>query len=70
MGAMNTFKVSTDGNSEHEIGNAECPDCWSGFPVSCECGGLVHAEFGDEDADSNYWLHRKCDKCDDDYKEA
>jgi hypothetical protein len=25
---------------------------------------LIHADFGDEDADSNYWLYTRCDKCD------
>lgn len=54
---------------KHEIGNSECPECWGGFPVLCRCGGLVHAQFGDEDEDG-YWLYRSCDKCGEDHDEV
>jgi len=47
----------------HLIGDKECKECWSGYPKKCECGGLIHASFGDEDCDENYWLYTKCDKC-------
>jgi hypothetical protein len=55
-----------DAGDEHLIGNADCPDCWSGYPSPCEqdeCTGLVHASFGDEDSDCNYWLYTRCDVC-------
>lgn len=51
---------------EHEVGNANCGVGWCGahsYPKPCECGGLMHANFGDEDMDCNYWLETKCDKC-------
>lgn len=63
---MATFKI--DG-VEHEIGDKECSDCWSGYPKPCKCGGLIHAEFGDENYDMDYWLYYKCDLCGDDYEE-
>ena len=57
-------------NGHHESGDHTfCPGCWSGYPKKCECGGVVHAEFGDEDQDSDYWLSYACDKCGYDYKE-
>ena len=51
----------------HEIGNAECPVCWSdGVDGMCvTCGeGLVHAEFEDEDLDNVYLVYC-CDQCGD-----
>ena len=60
MENMKPFEI--DGN-EHQVSNKECPDCWSSFPVECECGGLIHAGFGDENRVGDYWLYYKCDKC-------
>lgn len=51
---------------EHIRGNKECTEGWcssSEYPKECECGGLIHADFGDENADGDYWLYTKCDKC-------
>lgn len=52
---------------EHYVGREDCPGCWSdAWPVSCEtegCGGLVHAEFEDENYDGDYWLSYRCDRC-------
>ena len=53
----------------HEVGNSECPDCWKNYPVPCKCGGLIHAQFGDEDSNGDYWLEKFCDTCEDDYEE-
>lgn len=50
----------------HNIGDKECPECWIGYPKSCEqegCGGLLHAHFGDENYDGEYWLFKQCDTC-------
>ena len=49
----------------HEIGNKDCQEGWcsTDYPKPCECGGLIHAEFGDEDFDCNFTLFTKCDKC-------
>jgi hypothetical protein len=63
-----TIDVSGEGLYEHEVGNTECREGWcgNGFPRPCPdpaCDGLVHADFGDEDMDCNYWLYKKCDKC-------
>lgn len=55
---------------EHDIGNPECKSCWRGYPVKCKCGGLIHAIFGDEDGDCNYWLYYECDKCGENYSEV
>jgi hypothetical protein len=52
-----------DTNDEHIINDKECVICWSGYPIQCECGGLIHATFGDEDSDCNYWCYTQCDKC-------
>lgn len=46
----------------HEIGNEECADCWGDYPKPCECGGLIHASWGDENID-DYWLYTQCDRC-------
>lgn len=51
----------------HVIGNKKCNEGWcnkgSHYPIECECGGLIHADFGDENRDGDYWLYTKCDKC-------
>lgn len=47
---------------EHIVGDGDCEGCWRGYPVPCDCGGLIHAEFGDETEDG-YWLLTKCDLC-------
>ena len=51
----------------HVIGNKKCNEGWcnkgSHYPIKCECGGLIHADFGDENRDGDYWLYTKCDKC-------
>ena len=46
-----------------------CKECWRGYPRTCECGGLIHAEFGDEGFDG-YYLVYHCEKCGDDYEFA
>lgn len=56
--------------NDHEEGNKNCPSCWFGYPVACECGGLIHAAFGDENEEGDWWLIYKCDKCGEDYEEA
>lgn len=60
-----TIDVSGEGVYKHLIGNRACEEGWcgNGHPKICDCGGLVHADFGDENADGDYWLHTKCDKC-------
>ena len=59
---MGQFKIDV---FDHDVGDNECPECWDGFPRECQCGGLVHASFGDEDYEGDYWLYYKCDKCGD-----
>ena len=48
--------------SQHDIGSGKCDGCWPGYPRRCECGGMIHAEFGDEMEDG-YYLNFYCDKC-------
>jgi len=59
--------VSGEGRYEHKVGDKDCYEGWCGgeYPKACECGGLIHADFGDEDSDCNYWLFKKCDRCGD-----
>ena len=62
-----TFDVSGEGIWSHVVGDADCKSGWcggiSGYPKPCPCGGLIHADFGDENYDGDYWLHTKCDRC-------
>jgi hypothetical protein len=62
MANGDTFKIDI---SEHAVGDKECSGCWGEYPKPCSCGGLIHAEFGDENADGDYWLMYTCDKCGD-----
>lgn len=58
-----------DSNQEHVVGNADCSVGWCGtkqYPKPCDnqgCTGLVHANFGDENSDGDYWLYTQCDVC-------
>lgn len=52
-----------DGYDQHHIGDIKCDTCWAEYPVPCICGGLIHATFGDESYDGDYWLHTQCDMC-------
>lgn len=54
----------------HIVGDESCEQGWCGgsrrdYPHPCENedGGLVHAAFGDENADGDYWLFTQCDIC-------
>jgi hypothetical protein len=47
---------------DHQVGNKDCPECWSNYPKKCSCGGMVHASFCDESL-HDYWLAYLCDKC-------
>jgi hypothetical protein len=69
-----TIDVSGEGLYAHRIGNAKCQEGWcdggAGWPKACKCGGLIHADFGDENSDCDYWLHQKCDRCGDEHETA
>jgi hypothetical protein len=61
-----TIDISGEGIWQHTVGDENCCQGWcntGGFPKPCPCGGLIHADFGDEDSDCNYWLYTKCDRC-------
>lgn len=62
---MSSIDVSGEGLYSHEVGNENCDEGWcgTGSPEKCECGGLIHADFGDENGVGDYWLYTKCDKC-------
>lgn len=64
---METIDVSGEGMYQHVVGDENCRAGWCAgrgpYPKPCECGGLIHADFGDEDSDCNYWLYTKCDRC-------
>ena len=58
--------VTVGEGDPHPSGDADCPRCWTYYPqIHAGCGGLMHAEFGDENADCDYWLYTKCDICGD-----
>lgn len=66
------FKIATsDGDYEHDRRDPTCAAGWcsgeyGSFPAPCEnegCPGLVHADFGNENSDGDYWLHAECDTC-------
>lgn len=67
-----TFDVSGEGLYQHKIGDIHCQAGWcndrTGYPRDCKCGGLIHADFGDENNDCEYWLYKKCDKCGENYE--
>jgi hypothetical protein len=51
---------------DHVVGAEVCEPCWSGYPQQHECGMigcLLHAQFGDENADCDYWLYEMGDLC-------
>ena len=56
------------GNSEHTPDDKRCCECTKGFPSSCVCGGLIHAEFVKETWDNQNVFNYKCDKCADKFK--
>ena len=51
-----------DSDEPHLVGDQDCGSCWKG-PGACDCGGLIHYEFGDENMDGDYWLYSQCDEC-------
>lgn len=65
--------VFGDSDDKHIVGDEECCVGWcgnsQGYPKRCVCGGLIHANFGDENWD-DYWLYEMCDRCGEDYEEA
>lgn len=73
-GQSGFIDVSGEGIYEHRIGDGECCDGWCGgggwgnYPKPCRCGGLIHADFGD-DGPGGYWLYRRCDQCGGDWEE-
>ena len=58
--------VSGEGIYQHVVGNKVCTEGWCGtpgYPCACPCGGLIHADFGDENDVGDYWVYVKCDRC-------
>jgi len=68
VNATATFDFGEMLGYEHRIGDPGCDAGWcgNGYPMACDeegCTGLVHANFGDENYDCDYWLYTKCDVC-------
>lgn len=63
---METFSFG-DVNYDHVIGDRNCVKCWTfEGPELHECGTegcLKHNQFGDENADCDYWLYYMGDLC-------
>jgi hypothetical protein len=50
--------------NNHEIGNENRVCCFNPSIIEkCECGGIIHNEFLDENSDCEYFLEKQCDKC-------
>ncbi len=61
------FTIWSDqtGHDPHTRG-LSCDECWQGFPKPCttsDCKGFLHASFGGEFSDGEYWLNTRCDTC-------
>jgi hypothetical protein len=60
---MEILEINT---GKHVRGNHRCDECWQGYPVKCNCSGLIHAEYlGDAAKNGNNPMGIKClcDKC-------
>lgn len=75
MDDVQYFRVSLDGDEDHRVGDETCDAGWCNghqgsydYPRRCQCGGLIHADFGDENSDGDYWLFERCDRCGDIYR--
>lgn len=69
---IETITLPEHPDRPHIVGDVDCFEGWcsgeeGAFPTKCVCGGLIHAAFGDEDSDCNYWLYKQCDRCGDEY---
>lgn len=48
----------------HVAGDPGCNWCEEGFPIPCECGGLIHAQFSqDDEGQVTIDLTLSCDTC-------
>ena len=47
-------KLSDDTLTGHSFGNKRCKNCSEGFPQSCQCGGLYHADI--QQAEGNGYI--------------
>lgn len=60
---MSILEINT---GKHIVGSCDCDECWQGYPVKCNCGGLIHAEYlGDaaKSASNPMGVKYLCDKC-------
>lgn len=59
--------ISFNDGKPHYIADTDCEVGWCdggrSYPKPCECGGLIHAEFGDENYEGDYYLVTQCDRC-------
>ncbi len=64
-----TITIDPQGGEPHIVGDTDCDAGWCGmydYPKPCpNCGGLIHADFGEEYGPDNeyYYVLTKCDKC-------
>lgn len=60
---MNILQIE---NGKHNCGDKNCEECCHGYPVTCQCGGLIHAEhLGSSSVtrDNPFGIKCLCDKC-------
>ena len=52
--------------SKHKCGAKECEECLGGYPTLCQCGGLIHAEYGVTEKKDQFTpsgVIYNCDRC-------
>jgi len=55
-----------DVEHDHVVGDSSCPGCWSATIEGHDCGTpgcLNHDQFGDENANGDYWCYHMGDLC-------
>lgn len=63
---MRTVTEMENTFNKHKCNSRNCEECLAGYPTLCQCGGLIHAEYGvtekkDHFTPSGVIYH--CDRC-------
>jgi hypothetical protein len=55
-------------NAQHSAGDRRCSECFINYPMKCNCGGLIHAQFVKETWQNQTVLAFACDVCGENYQ--
>jgi hypothetical protein len=55
-------------NAQHTSGDQRCSECYRNYPMKCNCGGLIHAQFVKENWQNQTILAFSCDLCGEKYQ--